>query len=92
MFAALSDRLPDVVSKVSKFIAFGPVTYVEHVQFKPLPEPFLRLANVTDLVEIYNTVKFLGYGAAANKTYEYFVNHTLYEILPFTNELKTLGK
>jgi len=84
MFAALADRIPEVVSRVSKFLAWGPVTYVEHIQFKKIPEPILKLSNLTHLVEFYNVVEFLGYGKAANLTIDWLKNHTIYDILPFT--------
>ncbi len=30
MFASLSDRNPDVVDNLDKFIALGPVTFLQH--------------------------------------------------------------
>ncbi|KAL4480400.1 hypothetical protein ABPG74_020916 [Tetrahymena malaccensis] len=90
MFAALSEGIPEVVSRVRKFLAFGPVTYVNHG--KPnLPEYILKLANVTELVELYNFANLIDPAHRAEKMYEWLKNHTIYEIMPFNKIIRDLG-
>jgi len=33
MFVALSERIPQVVNNLEKYIAWGPVAYIRHLQF-----------------------------------------------------------
>lgn len=91
MFAALSERIPEVVSRVRRFLAFGPVTYVAHARIPEIPEPILRMANVTEMVELYNFLKLVDPKHQAEKAYEWFKNHTIYEIMPFTQAIKDVG-